>query len=706
MYEQSSTDALSIKDIQSHDNIAELLDNDKLAMIAQEVLQGYRIDEKSRSTWNDTIQDAMDIAMQVMEEKSFPWAGASNIKYPLIAQASIDYSSRTVPEIIQNKKMCKISIEGMDPDESKWRRAKRVAKFISYDLMVKSPDWVDGTDKLIQILPILGTVFKKTYYSEIEKRVCSELCVPDKIVVNYGTQSLESARRVTHILKFYKNDVITRQRKGLFLQTDLSGGTVDIDLLLSNDSNESLEDCDRALTFLEQHCYLDLDDDGYMEPYVVTVHQGSGQVFRIVPRFKKVELNAENKVVRIVPEQCFTDYHFIRSPDGGYYSLGFGHLLLPINQAINTLFNQLVDSGTLNTVQGGLIGRGVRIKGGEIVFKMGKWHKVDAAAGEDLAKSIFPWPTKEPSQVLFSLLGLLLQAGKDLSSTTDVLSGKQPAQNVANGTISQLIEQGTKFFKAINQRLHRSLEKEYRKILELYSNNLGQKAYMEILDDPEADVKKDFDLKNMDIYPVSDPSISTEAERMAKAGVIMQLQTVDRRVAERLVLEAMQLDEDVIAKLQPPIDPAAPPSLDAQRLASEVGLNQAKAQQIQLETSVAMQTAKISEEEFMLKARNLEQSAKESDARIWKMQKDAAHGDAKVIIAGGKMQQQGSLKQVDMAHRHSMDAQDLQVKAISEGNKKAKDDTSAQLKVAEIISKVEIAKIKDQDKGKLDDKPE
>jgi chaperonin GroES len=690
---------LSIDEIKKSPNVAELLDSNCLACIADEVIRGYNIDEKSRSAWKDTITDAMDIAMQIMEEKSFPWPGASNIKYPLIAQASIDYSSRTVPEIIQNKKIVKISIQGMDKDGKKWQRARNVASYVSYDLMVKSPDWVDGTDKLIQILPVLGTVFKKTYYDEVEKRVRSDLCVPDKIVVNYGTQSLESARRVTHLLKFYKNDVITRQRKGLFLQKDSKGNTIDIDVLLSNDKESAIDDCDKPMVFLEQHCYLDLDDDGYMEPYIVTVHKDSNQVFRIIPRFKSVETNSKNEIVRIVPEQCFTDYHFIRSPDGGYYSMGFGSLLLPINQAINTLANQLVDSGTLNNMQGGLIGRGVRLKGGEIEFKMGKWLKVDSAAGEDLAKNIFPWPTKEPSKVLFQLLGLFLQAGKDLSSTTDVLQGKQPAQNVANGTIQQLIEQGTKFFKAINQRLYRSLEKEYRKLLELYSTNLTQKEYVKVLDDPTANVKDDFNLDDMDIYPVADPSVSTEAERMAKAGIVAQLPTVDRRAADRMVLEAMQLDEDTIARLQPPVDPNAPPPPDVQKTMSEIKLNDTKATQIQLETTLAAQKMQSDLQEAMANIAWMKKQMEESDARQWKMMKDAAHGDAKIAIAGGKMQQQGSMKQFDMVHKHNMDNQDLQIKAVSEVNKKVKNDQDAQLKAAEIAAKLEIAKEKGKEDG-------
>lgn len=695
---------LSIDEIKKSKNVAELLTKNELSTIADEVVRGYEIDEESRSEWKDTIQDAMDIAMQVMEEKSFPWPNASNIKYPLIAQASIDYSSRTIPEIMQNNKVVKVCIEGMDKDEQKFARATRVSDYTSYDLMTKSPDWVDGTDKLIQVLPVLGTVFKKTYYNEIERRNCSDLCVPDKIVINYGAQSLDAARRVTHLLKFYTNDVITRQRKGIFLQKDSDNRTIDIDLLTSSDLDTALDDTDRPLDFLEQHCYLDLDDDGYKEPYIVTVHKETRQVFRISPRFKSIEMNSKNEVIRILPEQYFTDFHFIRSPDGGFYSMGFGSLLLPINRAINTLINQLTDAGTLSNVQGGILGRGLRFKSGEVKFEMGKWYKSEGAGGDDLAKNIFPWPTKEPSQTLFNLLGLLLQAGKDLSSTTDVLQGKQPAQNVANGTISQLIEQGTKFFKAINKRLYRSLQREYEKLLNLYSLHLTQKDYMRVLDDPKADVKIDFNLDDLDIYPIADPTVSTEAERMAKAGIVMQMPEVDKREAARMVLQAMQLDEDLIARLLPPKDPNAPPPPEVQKTMSETKLNETKAQQIQLQTTLEMKKGMLDEQDFQIKLKQSDAQIQESMARVWKMQKDAAHGDAKIAIAGGKMQHQETLKQASLLHKQAKDQQDVQIKAIQEGNKKVKDDTDSQLKAAEIISKVEIAKIKDkQSNDRADD---
>lgn len=675
---------LTIDELKKSVNVAELLSDDKLARIAGECVRGYDIDEDSRESWKSTVKDAMDIAMQVMEEKSFPWQNASNIKFPLITQASIDYASRTIPEIIQNEYIVKINVEGLDSDGAKYRRATRVADYISYDLVCRSPDWVEGMDKLLQILPVLGTVFKKTYYSDIERRNCSDLCSPDKICVNYGVQSLESARRVTHLLTFYQNDIITRQRKGIFLEKFDNGKPLEAKSLSSNGEGIANDDCDKPLTFLEQHCWLDLDEDGYKEPYIVTLHKDSKQIFRIVSRFKSVELNKNNKVVQIVPEQYFTDYHFIRSPDGGFYSMGFGSLLLPLNNAINSLINMLIDSGTLNTVQGGIIGKGIRLKNGELQFKMGRWQYLDCASGDDISKQIFPWPTKEPSQTLFQLLGLLMQVGKDLTSSTDILNGKQPAQNVAGYTASQLIEQGTKVFIAINKRVYRSLKKEYQKLLELYSKHTSNKDYQNVLDDPEADTKTDFDLSDLNIYPIADPSLSTASQKISRAGMVQQLRTVDPREADIYFLESMQLDQSTIDRLLPKQDPNAPPPPDVQKVMAEIAQIQITGQNIQAQ--IALQAQKMQLDQVQM-----QQNIKESEARIAnyaqlisKSQQDALHNLRKDGITTEKMQSQETIKAATLGHKIKIDDHEAALKEVQVAHEIAKTQGDLQIKEREI----------------------
>lgn len=682
----------TLDELKSAKNIVDLLEDDSdgkqlLSKIGMEAVQGYMIDEDSRSEWKRVVDDAMKIAKQTIESKDHPWPGASNIKYPLITDAAIDYASRTLPEIIQNERVVKGATAGADPKSEKFARAERVAKCMSYQLIVDSPDWEDGLDKLLQILPVLGTVFKKTYYNSLEKRSVSELCVPDKIVVNYNTQSLESARRISHILTMYANDVVERQRKGLFCE--------DVDVESLRDNKDAQNDVDAPMEFIEQHCWLDLDDDGYKEPYIVTVHLQSKQVLRIFNRFKNIEFTSDSKVASIEPIQYFTDFHFIRSPDGGFYSQGFGSLLLPINSAINTLINQLIDSGTLSNTQGGFLGRSLRIKNGEFRVKMGEWKVLDAASGTDIKQNVYPLPVREPSQTLFSLLSLLIQVGKDLSSTSDAMQGNQPAQNVATGTMNQLIEQGTKVFTAINKRLYRSLKKEYNKLYELNSKHLSQKEYSNILDDDAADVKKDFEMGSMDVHPVADPNMSSTSQRLNKVQLMQELKTVDPRAMDTYILQTLQLEQSQIDLLLPKPDPNAPPSPEVQKVISETKLNEVTAQSVQQKSILDAAAAQLSAQDFSLKAKESDAQIQEGMARVWKMQKDAAHNDAKVGLVAVKLQKQEGLKEVQTAHQIHIDNVNSQIKAGAEANKAANAQADQVLQAADIKAKIDISKNKE-----------
>ncbi len=658
---------IDINTLKKTKNIAELLDDNELALIGSQVVKGYEIDEESRSEWKEVVDKAMDIAKQKLETKNYPWPNSSNIKFPLITQAAIDYAARTLPEVIQNNNVVKATVVGLDPTREKEERARRVSEYMSYQLLQENPEWEDGIDKLLQILPVLGTVFKKIYYDPISKKVMSDVCVPDKIVVNYDSASLDAARRITHILDFYINDVVERIRAGVYRD-------IDLDILRPEDADMEGDD-DYVLQILEQHCYLDLDGDGYKEPYAVTVHKGSGEVLRISHRFKSIEKNKEGEIKRIVPEQHFTDFHFIRSPDGGFYSMGFGALLLPLNKAINTLINQLVDSGTLNNSQGGFIGRGLRMKNGEFKLRLGEWKVLDAASGTNISQNIVPLPTKEPSQTLFQLLGLLMQMGKDLSSTTDVLQGKQPAQNVAQGTIATLVEQGVKVFTAINKRVYRALKKEYQKIYDLNKRFLSQEEYQKILDDPNANKDIDFEAGSYDIYPISDPQMTSMAQKLIKTQSLMQVPGINPYEASKAYLEAMQLPKGEIDKLLPAPDPQAPPPPEVQKLMAEIEKLQAEVKVLVLEAQVTSEAQMLDTAKLNIQRDEAMSRVRESEARIVKMQEDATVNRAKLQIVDGKAQHEAVMKELDHQHKKDKDEVELSIKATDVINKdKSKED--------------------------------
>ena len=384
-----------------------------------------------------------------------------------------------------------------------------------------------------------------------------------------------------------------------------------------------------------------------------------------------------------MPDQYFTDFHFIRSPDGGFYSQGFGSLLLPVNSAINTLINQLIDSGTLSNTQGGFLGRGLRIKNGEFKIKMGEWKVLDSAAGTSIKDNVFPLPVREPSQVLFSLLGLLIQVGKEISSTTDILSGDSPSQNVSSGVHNSLVEQGTKVFTAINKRLYRSLKKEYTKLYELNSEHLKDKQYQEVLGE-QASVKDDFEPETLHVHPVADPTISSMNQRMAKVSMLQMLKTADPRAMDEYLLQSLQMEKSQIKQLLP--DKPPPPSPEQQKMMADTKLSEAQAALANVQAQVQMQGAQMDVQEFQAKARVMDSQVQESMARVGKMQKDAAHGDAKLLIAATKAKKQEDLKDVGLAHKIQHDSANLQLKAAAEGMKTQNTQSDHAIKLAKIAT--------------------
>lgn len=669
---------LKLEKLKKAVNIAELLDEQELSRIAQQVVTGYDIDDASRADWKEVVDKAMDIAKQTMESKNTPWPNASNVKYPLITKAAIDFASRTFPEVVQNDRIVKPNVLGMDPDGAKNLRAERVAKFMSYQLLKLSDEWEESLDKSLHILPILGTVFKKVYYNTITGRPCSELCHPEKIVVNYNVQSLDSARRITHVLSFYMNDIIERMRAGIYVD-------IDPEILSVADGND-VADVDAPIELLEQHCYLDLDDDGYKEPYIVIVHKASGKVLRIVNRFKDVHLNDKKEVVRIDPIHYFVDFHFIKSPDGGFYSVGLGTLLYPLNAAINTLINQLIDSGTLNNNQSGFLGRGLRLKNGEFKLKLGEWRVLDAATGMNIQQNVVPLPTKEPSATLFQLLGLLIDIGKDLSSTNDALQGKQPAQNVAATTILTLVEQGMKVYNAITKRLFRSLKSEFQKIYEIDRQYLDEFDYLNVLDDPSADLLADFENKTMDVLPVADPNMSSDAQRLAKAQALVSLPTVDQYEASKYYLKALQFEDQQIEVLLPKPDPNAPPPPEVQKIGAEIEHLKAQAQSLMMDAQVKIAKPLAEEEKLKVQQAMTQAQIQESAARVMKMKQDAMNNTAKVRLAGAKADQEAALAELDAEHKKEMDQSKLVLEAIDTKHQHTKDTVDMALSAAKLAN--------------------
>jgi chaperonin GroES len=504
-------------------NLADTMSEDKLEEIGATCKAGFERDLRSREDWERELDEWTDLAMQIRTEKTFPWPKASNVKYPLLSTASMQFAARAYPSLIpSNGKVVQGTVIGKDPTGQKRAKADRVATYMSYQLMHDMHKWEEDMDKLLMMLPIIGTVFKKTFYDANKEKIKSCLIGPKDLVVDYWAHSLEEAERVSEIMAMTPRQLKERQRKGLFLDVDLGQQPQP-----QTDNNERTNPFDGAVdettpyTLIEQHRFLDLDDDGYEEPYVVTFHKESGTVLRIVARFDEDGIEErDGKVVRITPHHYYTKFSFVPNPDGSFYSLGFGVLLGPINEAVNSLINQLVDAGTLSNMQGGFIGKGLRLKMGEQRFSPGEWKTVNST-GDDLRKNIVALPAKDPSNVLFQLMGSLITSGKELASVAEIFTGKMPGQNTPATTTMATVEQGMKVFTAVYKRIFRSLDEEFKKIYHLNGIYLDPQTEVAVLDEPIG--PDDFKDESYDICPAADPSAVSQQEKLMKAQGLIEI---------------------------------------------------------------------------------------------------------------------------------------------------------------------------------------
>lgn len=595
-------------------NIAESLDEELLATIGMEGVDGYEIDELSRSDWLTAQEESLKLAVQIKENKSWPWQNASNIKYPLLTIASLQFQARAYQTLIPDTSVVKGRVVGEDSDGNKANKASRISQYMSYQLLEKIENWEDDMDKLCFILPICGTAFKKIYYDGMKQ--CIDLLLPGNLCINYYSKSIDEAPRITEILELNKNEVIGRIRSGEFLnEEEFTQLRID-----TREPNEALEGQgivqpsdeklgETPIIFLEQHAWLDLDNDGYKEPYVIVIHKESKKVARISPRFREdnVFKNDNGEIYKIIPTSYYEHYIFIPNPVSGIYGIGFGLLLGPINEAVNSLINQLVDSGTLNNLPSGFLGRGIRLMGGNYRFAPGEFKMVQTTA-DDLRKGIFQFDFKPPSPVLFNLLGTLISSGQNLASVTDTMLGEQPGQNTPFSTTQEVLSQGLKVYSSIMKRIHRSLKKELKKLYQINKYSITEDEYFTVLDhsaDTQGQQTKlnatDFQGDDTDVIPASDPSLASDVQKLRQSQVIasvMQFGTVNPAEASRRILEAERIPD--IAKLMEM--PPPQPNFDQQIKMQELDL---KKQEFDADTKIeqfktAAEAAK-DEAEAMLK---------------------------------------------------------------------------------------------------------
>jgi chaperonin GroES len=606
--------------LQDSENINELLLEEDSKTIGKHVVSTFDIDKTSRKDWERKMKDAEELALQITEPKNYPFKKASNVKFPLLTIAAMQFAARAYTALVKAPDLVKFRVQGQDENGQKAARADRISTHMSYQLLEEDEVWEEDQDKALMAVPILGCAFKKSYYDKTKGHNCSILALPKNLVVHYYAKSIESAERKTEIIQLSPRKIKERQLRGIFSTFDLPVESVQEPK--DTDKRQGItappQDLDSPRTLLEWHGFLDLDGDGYKEPYVVTVHKDTGKVYRIKSRFEKVateqsveieetqkriqslaegleqpeEPTAEDlaniqraestildmqikieflaqqkpKVIKIDPVEYYTKIPFIPSPDGGFYDLGFGVLLGPLNDSVNTLINLLIDAGKWANSNTGFIGRGARIPGGKLRFELNELKRVNVTGGT-LRDSIVMMDFKEPSAVLFSLLGLLITYSERIGSVTDANMGENPGQNTPAYNMNAMLEQGQKVYGGIFKRVYRSMRSEFRKLYKLNGLYLDKEEYFSYHDSDSKILAADYTADPKDLIPAADPNAFSSKEKMDKSSMVLEradkVPGYDPIEKEKRWLSAMDIpDVDKLFPLVPAMDEDGNPKLN------------------------------------------------------------------------------------------------------------------------------------------------
>ena len=342
------------EDFRTHTNIAELIsDETVLEELGAKLKQQVEEDIESRKEWVSRNDMWMELVTQVIEEKTDPWPGASNVKFPLIATAAIQFHARSFPALLGNPKPVKCRTLGTDPNGVKAQRGNRVSTYMSHQILEIMTEWMDDMDRLLFMVPIIGSVYKKTFRDEAKGINESLIINPRDFIVNYDATSLTDARKTHRIWKL-PNTIKEWQNRGLY--REFEGDDINqpskvhspvVDKAQGQNNPAKLDDYSLQELW-EIHCILDLDGDGYKEPYVVTARASDGKIFRIVANYDEETIESDdNGIIAIAAKEYFTHYYFLPDPESKTHGIGFGTMIGPINEAVNTMINQLTDAGTI-----------------------------------------------------------------------------------------------------------------------------------------------------------------------------------------------------------------------------------------------------------------------------------------------------------------------------------------------------------------------
>lgn len=555
---------ITFQQILDTDNIATLLSDRDLCMIGELCLKEKEDDEDSLQDWKTTNEQAMDIINPQNEvQKTVPWLGAADVKFPLLSQAIVNASSRMLPALIKNDEPVKPRIFGIDADGAKAKMSENVKKFMTWQLVGDPKSkWKRDFDKSLVQLFLSGTIFRKCCYDEVTGKKYFEMIPYKDLIVNKNTQSLDKALRISQNHIFRQNDIETRIRSGKWLRYDYQSSDGENDYDDSGTSGDA-DTYNKIYTYTEQHRWLDLDNDGYAEPYIVYIDNAQKMVVCINRNFDVTDEDLDQEtgeVLKLEPNQYYIAYHLIPSFDGGFYSYGFAYLFLHINSICNSIINMMLDASSLICLGGGFIGRGARLRAGTIRSAQNEWHPVDNTPGSSLKDNIVPFQNPGPPQVLLELLNILIGSGKELAGMTEVLSGEMPARELPAQTMMAIVDEATKPFSAIHGRIYDSLKDELEMLFMSNSKDLDNDLYQQVLGDPQANYQQDFNGKLINIIPGADPNASSKAQEQTRLAVLATIPGTDQHEVSLETVKSLGFENP--ERFVPPPNPNPPPSLE------------------------------------------------------------------------------------------------------------------------------------------------
>ena len=544
-----------------NENLAEQLSDGDLDFIARELADAYEADKDSRSDWESTYAEGLELLGMTYEDRTDPFPGASGVSHPLLAESVTQFQAQSYKELFPAGGPVKTQIMGaLNPQVE--AQSARVKEFMNYQLTHIMEEYEPELDQMLFHLPLSGSAFRKVYFDNTLGRPVAKFVSSQDLVVPYEATDLMTCSRITHIVKMMSNDLRKFQVSGFYRDIELGDASSDDkdevkDKIDEIDGRKRVYTKDDVYTLLEMHVDLDLpgyedaneagEETGISLPYIVTIEENSNQILSIRRNWNEADPLK-------IKKQYFVHYKFL--PGLGFYGFGLIHMLGGLTKTATSILRQLIDAGTLVNLPAGFKARGLRIRDDDQPLTPGEFRDVDAPAG-DIRNSLVPLPYKEPSGTLFNLLGFVIDSGKSFAAVADMKLGEGNEVNPV-GTTMALLERGMKVMSAIHKRMHSAQGKEFKLLAKIFAETLPPVYPYQVVGGNQSVKAQDFDAR-IDVIPVSDPNIFSITQRVTLAQQQLQLaqaapQLHNIHEAYRRMYEAMGV-QNIEAILPPPMQP-------------------------------------------------------------------------------------------------------------------------------------------------------